>query len=85
MKKQGKILRDTRRGPGLLILEGQQFPFSLTAAWRSALLPAPGMSVEVEFDSAGEIMAIRPTSESQVVKIDGRAARIFARLLAARR
>ena len=85
MKKQGKILRDTRTGPGLLILEGQQFPFSLTAVWRSAQLPAPGMPVEVEFDSAGEIMAIRPISESQVAKVDGRASRIFGRLLALRR
>ena len=82
MKKQGKILRDTRRGPGLLILEGQQFSFSLSAAWRSEQLPAPGMPVEVEFDSGGEILSIRPAAEIRVTEVNGRAARIFGKLLA---
>jgi len=43
------------------------------------------MSVEVEFGSAGEILAIRPLSEIQVANVDGRASRIFGRLLALRR
>jgi len=85
VKKQGKILRDARTGPGLLMLEGQQFPFLLTAAWRSEQLPSSGMSVEVEFDSAGEILAIRPVSEIQLAKVDRKASRIFGRLLARRR
>jgi len=85
VKKEGKILRDTRTGPGLLMLEGQQFPFSLSAAWRSEQLPTRGMPVEVEFDSAGKILAIRPISEIQVAKVDCRAYRIFGRLLTLRR
>jgi len=85
VKKRGKILRDTKTGPGLLMLEGQQFPFSVSGVWRSEQPPAPGMSVEVEFGSAGEILAIRPISEIQVAKVDGKASRIFGRLLAPRR
>jgi len=85
VKKRGKILRDTTTGPGLLILEGQQFSFSVPGTWRSKQPPAPGMSVEVEFGSAGEILAIQPISEIQIARIEGRGARIFGRLLAYRR
>ena len=69
MKKRGKVLRDARSGPGLLIVEGQQYPFSLQGAWRSELPPIPGMSVEVEFGSGGEILAIRPIPASQIAKV----------------
>lgn len=82
MKKRGKVLRDPRIGPGLLIVEGQQFLFSMPGAWRSELPPGPGMSVEMEFGSAGEILAIRPVSEPQIIRVEGRASRIFGRLLA---
>lgn len=75
-------MRDPRIGPGLLIVEGQQFPFSMPGAWRSEQPPAPGMPVEVEFGSAGEILAILPVSEVQIAKVEGRASRIFGRLLA---
>jgi len=85
VKKQGKILRDATTGPGLLILEGQQFRFSVPGTWRSKQAPAPGMSVEVEFGSAGEILSIQPISEIQIAKVEGRALRIFGRLLACKR
>ena len=85
MKKLGKILRATTIGPGLLMLEGQQFPFSVPGTWRSDRPPAPGMSVEVEFGSAGEILAIQPISKIQTAKVQGRASRIFGTLLASRR
>jgi hypothetical protein len=86
VKKRGKILRGSKTGPGLLMLEGQQFPFSVSEAWRSEQAPAPGMSVEVEFGSAREILVIRPLSEIEVAKkVEGRASRIFGRLLAPKR
>ena len=78
-------MRDPRFGPGLLIVEGQQFPFSVPGAWRSEQSPAPGMSVEVEFGSAGEILAIRPVSDVGIDKAEGRASRIFGRLFASMR
>jgi hypothetical protein len=82
VKKRGKVLRDARRGKGLLFVEGQQFPFSVPDMWSSEQLPAPGMSVEVEFGSAGEILAIRPIAESENAKVEGRTSRILGRLLA---
>jgi hypothetical protein len=85
VKKRGKVLRDPRFGPGLLIVEGQQFPFSVPGAWRSEQAPAPGMPVEVEFGSGGEIVAIRPMSEIRVDKGEGRASRIFGKLFASMR
>jgi len=79
MRKRGKILRDTRNGPGLLIVEGQQYPFSLEGAWRSDVPPAPGMAVEVEFGSGGEILAIRSIPESQAAKEQAEAALTVAK------
>jgi hypothetical protein len=81
VKKRGKVLRDGKTGPGLLMVEGQQFAFSTPSAWRSEQPPAPGMTVEVEFGSAGEILAIRPTAEAEIARIEGRASQIFGRLL----
>lgn len=82
MKKIGKILRSAKSGPGLLIIEGQQFPFSVPGAWRSEQPAVSGVSVEVEFSAAGEILAIRPLSEIPLIKSESRASRIFGWLLA---
>jgi hypothetical protein len=82
VKKRGKVLRDARRGKGLLFVEGQQFPFAVPDLWSSEQLPAPGMSVEVEFGSAGEMLAIRPITKNQNGKVEGRTSRTLGRLLA---
>ena len=58
-RKRGKILRVPGAGPGLLIVEGQQFPFSLTDLWKSDLPPQVGMVVEAEFNRQGQLIAIR--------------------------
>jgi hypothetical protein len=58
-RKIGKVLRDTSTGPGLLILEGQQYPFGRICLWKSEVPPKAGMVVEVEFDSDGQLSAIR--------------------------
>ncbi len=67
MKKRGKVLRDTSAGPGLLMVEGQQYPFSLEGVWRSEVAPKPGMVVEAEF-AGGKILAINAVAESQLAK-----------------
>jgi hypothetical protein len=67
------------------MVEGQQFAFSTAEAWRSEQPPAPGLPVEVEFGSGGEIVTIQPITEIQFAKVEGRASRIFNRLLAPRR
>ena len=59
IRKQGKVLRDTSVGPGLLIVEGQQYHFSLADLWRSDLPPKVGMVVEAEFNRNGQLIAIR--------------------------
>ena len=66
--KQGKILRDPRTGPGLLMIEGRQYWFGMDREWKSELPPEPGLVVDVEFDQAGKILAIRAMSESQFIK-----------------
>ena len=59
IKKRGKILRDTSAGRGLLIVEGQQYPFSRNQLWKSDLPPQVGMVVEAEFNREGKLTAIR--------------------------
>lgn len=39
MKKRGKVLRDASSGPGLLMVEGQQYPFAWNGVWKSETAP----------------------------------------------
>lgn len=66
MKKRGNVLRDTNAGPGLLFVEGQQYPFTLEGLWKSATAPKPNMAVEVEFGEGNTILSIQSIEESQV-------------------
>jgi len=68
MSKRGKVLRDTNSGPGLLIVDGQQYPFTLDGVWRSTELPKAGMTVDVDFDAQGAILGINAVSDSQIAK-----------------
>lgn len=68
MKKRGKILRDTNAGPGLLIVEGKQFPFTLEGMWQSERAPHTGMAVEVEFSGDDRICAIVALPEAQLAR-----------------
>jgi hypothetical protein len=77
MKKRGKVLRDV--GPGLLMVEGQQYSFSLEGIWKSEVPPKPGMVVDVEFDREGKIIAIHAVPESQLAKEQAEAAMAVAR------
>ncbi len=58
-RKRGKVLREPGAGPGLMMVEGQQFPFSLTDLWQSPQPPKIGMSGDAEFDRDGKLVAIR--------------------------
>jgi hypothetical protein len=77
MKKRGKVLRDV--GPGLLMVEGQQYPFWLEGIWKSDVPPKPGMVVDVEFDKEGKIISIYAVPESQLAKEQAEAAMAVAR------
>jgi hypothetical protein len=69
MAKRGKVLRDPNAGPGLLIVEGQQYPFALEGVWKSEVAPKPGQVVEVTFDTTtGQIAGITAVPDSQLAK-----------------
>jgi hypothetical protein len=65
MKKRGNILREPRHGPGLLMIEGRQFRFSLDGMWKSKLPPRPGLLVDVELDPSSQIIAIAAAGDLQ--------------------
>jgi len=67
MKKRGKVLRDV--GPGLLMVEGQQYPLTLEGIWKSDVPPKHGMVVDVEFDREGKIMGMCAVGESQIATV----------------
>src|SRR5438477_327433 len=66
MSKRGKVLRDPHAGPGLLMVEGQQYQFLLEGVWKSDVPPTPGLVVDLEFDSQGKISGITAVPESQI-------------------
>jgi hypothetical protein len=79
MTKRGKVLRDPHTGPGLLMVEGQQYPFSLEGVWNSEIPPKPGLAVAVEFSSEGTISQITVVPESQLAKEQAEAAMAVAK------
>lgn len=56
---RGRVLRDTAAGDGLLAVDGAQFAFRLEGVWKSEHAPKVDMPVDVDFDDAGTIVAIR--------------------------
>jgi hypothetical protein len=74
MKMRGKILREPNAGPGLLMIDGQQYRFSLEGIWKSEMLPKPGLTVEAEMNQALEIVGITAVPESQLAKEQAEAA-----------
>jgi hypothetical protein len=79
LKKRGKVLRDTSSGPGLLMAEGRQYPFALEGVWKSEVASRPGLTVDVEFDQGGQIVAIIVVPESQLAKEQAEAAMAVAK------
>jgi hypothetical protein len=66
MAKRGRVLRDPRLGPGLLMVEGRQYPFLMEGLWRSEVPARPGLVVNVDFDAHGNLNAITAVPECQV-------------------
>jgi hypothetical protein len=79
MTKRGKILRDTSAGNGLIVVDGQQYPFMLEGTWRSEVPPAVGMTVDAEFNDAGQVVSLRVVQDSQLTKEQAQAALIAAK------
>jgi len=79
MTKRGKILRDTSAGPGLIVVDGQQYPFQLEGTWKSEIPPRPGLTAEVDFAEDGSIRAVTAVAESQLAKEQAEQAMAIAR------
>jgi hypothetical protein len=68
MTRRGTILRDTNTGPGLLVVDGTQYPFLLEGAWRGTVPPKVGMVVDVSFAPGGEVATVAPVDESVLAR-----------------
>jgi len=62
------IVKVPDANPGLLFIDGQQRSFRLEGVWRSPVAPAVNMPVDVDFDSAGSIVAITAVDQQQLNK-----------------
>jgi hypothetical protein len=67
MPKRGKVLRDPHMGPGLLMVEGKQYPFLMEGLWRSDVPAKPGLAVNVDFDTQGNLHSITAIPDASFV------------------
>jgi hypothetical protein len=65
---RGTIIKVPDATPGLLIVNGQQLPFSLEGRWRSPVAPAANMPVEVELDPAGTVASVSVIDAQQIAR-----------------
>jgi hypothetical protein len=78
MTKRGKVLREPTSGPGLLMMEGQQYRFPWDV-WRSVAPPKAGLVVDVELDAQGGVQAVTVVPDSQLTKEQAEASMVLAR------
>ena len=81
MPKRGKVLRDPHLGPGLLMVEGKQYPFQMEDVWRSDIPAKPGLAVNVDFDRQGRPLVIIPVPQSQLDQEEAELTRSRSRVL----
>lgn len=67
-------MRDPNTGPGLVIVQGQQYSFALEGVWRSDTLPRAGAAVDVEIDASGQVVAMTAVPEAQLAREQAEAA-----------
>jgi hypothetical protein len=67
MRTRGKVLRVPNGGPGLLMIEGQQFRFALEG-WKSETPPRPGLMVFAELDRNLQVIGADVIPESQLAQ-----------------
>lgn len=93
MRARGKVLREPDVGPGLLMIDGQQFRF-WPAGWHSEIAPKPGLAVNVELNRHLEVVRVTAIPEApqkglaqtavpqSAQKSQGRMFRFLTRILA---
>jgi hypothetical protein len=67
-RTRGTIIKVPDTTPGLLIVNGQQLPFTLEGLWKSPVAPAANMSVDVELDSGGSVSAVSAVDAQQIAR-----------------
>jgi hypothetical protein len=67
-RTRGTIIKVPDATPGLLIVNGQQLPFSLEGRWRSPVAPATNMAVDVELDAAGAVASVAVVDAQQIAR-----------------
>lgn len=69
----GVVVRVPGASPGLLVVDGQQFPFQLENVWMLPRAPAADLAVNVEFDDGGSVVRVtRPTDGEGERRTDDR-------------
>ena len=68
MRTRGKILRAPSAGPGLIMIQGQQFKFSEKSIQDSEVPPRPGAVVNVELDRELQVIAVTPVADWELEK-----------------
>jgi hypothetical protein len=68
LKVRASILRTPGDGPGLLFVDGRQWPFTPENVWKSPVAPSVNMLVDVDFDAQGNITAIAAVDPQQVAR-----------------
>ena len=68
MKNRGKILREPRTGPGLLMIEGRQYRFWSGDIWKSEVPPKVGLDVVVELDHSERIFSITVETDPRLIE-----------------
>jgi hypothetical protein len=65
LQQTGTIIKTPDNAPGLLIVAGQQKPFTLEGVWKSPVAPAVNMAVDVEFDAVGSVTGLTVVDPQQ--------------------
>lgn len=65
---QGKILRDTANGDGIVFVNGSQKTFSLENHWKSGKPPTIGAIVEVTLNEKDEIQSVVLIESTEIAK-----------------
>lgn len=67
-RPRGTVIKVPDRAPGIVMVNGEQKFFALENVWKSPVAPATNMTVEVEFDATGAIVAIAVLDSEQLAK-----------------
>ena len=68
MTTRGTIIKTPDATPGLVMVNGAQKSFTLEGVWRSPVAPAPNMTVDVEMDGAGTVVAITAVDSQKLAR-----------------